>query len=57
MKYDTGVFFENMSRKFRFLDFRLSPCDEYWYFGFGVLHGVKPQNQNIKFRFDYNPTK
>jgi hypothetical protein len=24
-----------------FLDFKLSPCDEYWYFGFGVLHGVQ----------------
>jgi hypothetical protein len=24
-----------------FPDFKLSPCDEYWYFGFGVLHGVQ----------------
>ena len=23
------------------LDFKLSPCDEYWYFGCGVLHGVQ----------------
>jgi hypothetical protein len=32
------------------IDFRLSPCVEYLYFGYGVLHGahsVKPQNQSI----------
>jgi hypothetical protein len=23
------------------LDFKLSPCDACWYFGFGVLHGVQ----------------
>jgi hypothetical protein len=24
-----------------FIDFKLSRCDEYWYFGFGVLHGMQ----------------